>query len=162
MAESLSEAADSGFRAFHDLPAAETWNIDHVAIGTRGVFLIETKARSRRGGNKAQAAHEVIFDGEVLQFPRGKDTKPIEQAKRNAAWLADYLRNETGEPVEVFPLVVLPGWYVKTAAKGNFRVNVINANYLPGFLSRQAEKLEPAQVRRIITALDKKCRDVEF
>ena len=96
------------------------------------------------------------------RFPRSRETKPIEQAKRNAAWLADYLRNETGDPVEVFPLIVLPGWYVKTAAKGNFRVNVINANYLPEFLARQAEKLEPAQVRRIITALDKKCRDVEF
>jgi hypothetical protein len=162
VAEALGEAADSGFRAFHDLPAADNWNIDHVAIGKRGVFLIESKARRKRGGRNGQAAHEVIFDGETLQFPFGKDAKPIEQAKRNAAWLSDYLRNETGEPVEVFPLVVLHGWYVKTSAKGNFRVNVINANYLPGYLSRKGEKIEPAQVRRIITALDKKCRDVEF
>jgi hypothetical protein len=116
----------------------------------------------KRDGHKGQAAHEVIFDGEALQFPRGKDAKPIEQAKRNAAWLSDYLRNETGEPVEVFPLVVLPGWFVKQSERGNFRVNVMNAKYLPGFLQRQAEKIEPAQVRRIITALDKKCRDVEF
>jgi hypothetical protein len=78
------------------------------------------------------------------------------------AWLSNYLRNETGEPVEVFPLVVLPGWYVKQSEKGNFRVSVMNANYLPGFLGRQAGKFEPAQVRRIITALDKKCRDAEF
>jgi hypothetical protein len=162
VAEALSEAADSGFRAFHDLPAEENWNIDHVAVGTRGVFLIETKARRKRGGNGGQAAHEVIFDGEALQFPRAKETKPIEQAKRNAAWLSDYLRNETGEPVEVFPLVVLPGWFVKKSERGNFRVNVINANYLPVFLQRQAERIDPAQVRRIITALDKKCRDVEF
>ena len=74
----------------------------------------------------------------------------------------DYLRNETGEPVEVFPLVVLPGWFVKKSERGNSRVNVLNANYLPGLLERQAEKLKPAQVRRIITALDDKCRDVEF
>jgi hypothetical protein len=72
------------------------------------------------------------------------------------------LRNKTGEPVEVFPLVVLPGWYVKNSEKGNFRVNVMNANYLPGFLQRQGEKIDPAQVRRIISALDEKCRDVEF
>jgi hypothetical protein len=36
------------------------------------------------------------------------------------------------------------------------------AKFLPGFLERQAEKIEPAQVRRIKNALDKKCRDVEF
>ena len=104
----------------------------------------------------------VITQSEALRFPHSRETKPIEQAKRNAAWLADYLRNETGEPVEVFPLVVLPGWFVKKTERVNFRVNVINANYLPGFLARQAEKIAPPQVRRIITALDKKCRDVEF
>jgi hypothetical protein len=38
----------------------------------------------------------------------------------------------------------------------------MSANYLPEFLQRQGEKIEPAQVRRIITALDEKCRDLEF
>jgi hypothetical protein len=31
-----------------------------------------------------------------------------------------------------------------------------------GFLRRADEKLEAGQVRRIIAALDEKCRDVEF
>jgi Nuclease-related domain len=162
VAEALNEAAEFGFRAFHDLQTDKVGNIDHVTVSTRGVFLIETKARRKRGGNNRQAAHEVLYDGEALQFPFFRDTEPIEQAKRNAAWLSNYLRNKTGEPVEVFPLVVLPGWFVKNSEKGNFRVNVMNANYLPGFLQRQDEKIEPAQVRRIITALDEKCRDVEF
>ena len=64
--------------------------------------------------------------------------------------------------MRVEPLVVLPGWFVKFSEKGNFSVKAMNANYLPGFLARQAEKIAPAQVRRIITALDEKCRDVEF
>jgi hypothetical protein len=162
VAEALSEAADSGFRAFHDVQTENNGNLDHIAIGTRGVFLIETKARRKRGSNNGQAAHEVIYDGEVLQFPRSREAKPIEQAKRNAAWLSDYLRNETGEPVEVFPLVVLPGWFVKKSERGNFRVEVMAAKFLPGFLERQTEKIDPAQLRRIKNALDKKCRDVEF
>jgi hypothetical protein len=58
--------------------------------------------------------------------------------------------------------VVLPGWFVRIAEKGNFPVKVMNANYLPGFLQRQDEKIEPAQARRIVTALEEKCRDVEF
>lgn len=162
VAEALNEAADTGFRSFHDLQTDKLGNIDHVAAGTRGVFLIETKARRKHGGKNGQAAHEVLYDGEALQFPFFRDSESIEQAKRNAAWLSNYLRNKTGEPAEVFPLVVLPGWYVKNSEKGNFRVNVMNANYLPGFLRRQGEKIDPAQVRRIITALDEKCRDVEF
>ena len=125
------------------------------------------RERYRRRGNKTigkgtQAAHEVHYDGQTLQFPFFTTEKPVEQAKRNAKWLSNYLHKKTGEPVEVFPLVVLPGWYVKITGKGNFRVNVMAANYLPGFLQRQGEKTAPAQVRRIITALDEKCRDVEF
>lgn len=162
VAEMLSEAAENGFRAFHDLQTDKVGNLDHVAVGTRGVFLIETKARRKRGGTKEQAAHEVFYDGEVLRFPHSRDAEPMEQAKRNAAWLSNYLREATGEPVEVFPLVVLPGWFVKNSERGNFRVEVMAAKYLPGYLARQAEKVDPAKVRRIIFALDKKCRDVEF
>ena len=162
VAEALTEVADCGFRAFHDLPGGKDWNIDHVAVGTRGVFLIETKARRRRASRTGQAAHEVIYDGESLQFPFFKDAEPIEQAKRNAKWLANYLGKKTGETVWVEPLVVLPGWFVRATQKGNFPVKVMNATYLARFLRGHGEHIEVAQVRRIIAALDEKCRDVEF
>jgi hypothetical protein len=160
VAEALNEA--SGFRVFHDMPGGDDWNIDHVAVGTQGVFLIETKARRRRGSRNGQQAHEVIYDGEALQFPTYRAAKPIEQAKRNAKWLSNYLTKKTGEPVQVAPLVVLPGWFVKISEKGNFPVWVMNATFLPGHLQRQSEQIEPAQVRRIISAIDEKCREVEF
>jgi hypothetical protein len=133
VAESLGEAADSGFRAFHDLPGGDNWNIDHVAVGPRGVFLIETKARRRRASRNGQPAHEVVFDGEALQFPTFKETKPLDQAKRNAAWLCNYLTKKTGEPVRVEPLVVLPGWFVRIVEKGNFPVKAMNAIILSAF-----------------------------
>jgi hypothetical protein len=160
VAETLHEVADCGFRIFHDFPAGENWNIDHIAVGTRGVFLIETKARRRRRSRNGQPEHVVTYDGKSLQFPSGDDRKAIPQAERNARWLADFLSKRTAEPVTVEPLVVLPGWYVET--KGNFPVKVMNATYLAGYLRGQSEKIEPAQVRRIIVAVDDKCRDVEF
>ncbi|MBI2929677.1 MAG: NERD domain-containing protein [Verrucomicrobia bacterium] len=160
VAESLHEVADCGFRIFHDLPGGENWKIDHVAVGTRGVFLVETKARRRRPSRNRQPEHVVIYDGKALQFPSGDDTKAIPQAERNARWLAEFLSKRTAETVTVQPLVVLPGWFVET--KGNFPVKVMNATYLAGYLRGQGEKIESAQVRRIIAALDEKCRDVEF
>jgi uncharacterized membrane protein len=63
--------------------------------------------------------------------------------------------------VAVQPLVVLSGWFVEQG-KGNFNVKAMNANYLAGFLRREDEKLEAAQVRRIIAALDEKCRNDYF
>jgi hypothetical protein len=161
VAESLNEVADAGFRSFHDLPGGDNWNIDHVTVGARGVFLIETKGRRRRRSRNGQPEHVVMYDGESLQFPTGNDANAIAQAKRNAKWLSDFLTKKTGERVEVNPLVVLPGWFV--VPKGNFPVKVMNATYLAKFLRAQSESIrDAAQVRRIIAALDEKCRDVEF
>jgi hypothetical protein len=51
VAEVLHEAGDCGFRAFHDFPGGKggkDWNIDHVAVGTRGVFLAAFSLASTR------------------------------------------------------------------------------------------------------------------
>lgn len=161
VAEALHETADAGFRIFHDLPGGDAWNIDHVAAGPRGVFLIETKARRRRRtARNGQPGHVVLNNGKALRFPSGDDTKAIPQAQNNARWLANYLTKKTGEPVPVQPVVAVPGWFVES--KGDFAVKVMNAAYLAGYLRREGEKIAPAQVRRIVAALDEKCRDVEF
>jgi hypothetical protein len=161
VAEVLHEVADSGFRAFHDLPSDGDWNIDHVAVGTRGVFLIETKARRRRPSRNGQPEHVVIYNGKTLQFPAGYDADAVPQAERNARWLSNHLTKKTGENVAIQALIVLPGWFVEQG-KGNFNVKAMNAAYLAGFLRRQDENLDAAQVRRLITALDEKCRTLDF
>ena len=85
-----------------------------------------------------------------------------QQAKINAKWLSNFLQNETGEAVWVEPVVVLPGWYVLPPEKKDLRVKVMNATYLAKYLQALPEKIEPAQVLRIVNALDKKCRNIEF
>ena len=167
VAEVLHELGEAGYRAFHDLQPEstwDTWNIDHILVGARGVFLIETKARRRRPPNREghgeQAKHVVIYDGRGLTFPCGTDTSAIPQAQENADWLTDFLSKRIGEVVQVEPLVVIPGWYVE--AKGNFPVKVMNTNYARSYLRDQPAKIDPAQVRRIIAALDDRCRTLEF
>ena len=162
VAESLTEIASFGYRAFHDLPGEGKWNIDHVVVGPSGVFAIETKARRRRVGAGKQPAHEVHYDAEKLYFPTGEDREAVPQARGNARWVAEYLTKETGERVNAMPLLVLPGWYVKRLVADTKGFMAMNTTYLKKYLADQPEKLPPAQVRRIITALEKKCRDVEF
>jgi hypothetical protein len=160
VAEALHSLGDAGFRVFHDLPAGENWNIDHIAVGTKGVFLIETKTRRRRGSRETQREHEVKFDGSTLTFPFGRNTAAVPQAERNARWLTDYLAKETGEPVNVEALIVIPGWYIDGAKK--FPVRAMNCDYLEKYLRGRADRLPVPQVQRIITALEKKCRTLEF
>lgn len=161
VAEAINELREVGFRAFHDLQPTGTWNLDHVLVGTRGLFVIETKARSKHPTRTEQQIHEVVYDGEALLFPNGSlDRAALVQAQRNAAWLADFVAKKTAEITPAKALVVLPGWFVTT--KGDYPVKVMNSTYLVGFLRRQPESISPAQVRRIVAALDEKCRVLEF
>lgn len=159
-AEALNELSDAGFRAFHDLKPADDWNIDHVVAGSKGVFVIETKTRSRRGPGNGLEAHKVRVEGSVLTFPFERDEKATAQAERNARWLSDFLSKRTGEVVAVEPIVVLPGWYVIDPEKGP--VSAMGCNYLKGYLRRQDEKIPATQVARITAALDDRNRTLDF
>lgn len=139
----------------HDIPAAE-FNIDHVVVGPNAVFAVETKSRRKQGQGKASA--NVGYDGKALQFPGWSETKPLEQARAQARWLADYLRGETGEPVPVIPVVCLPGWYVTLGKEGaGSDVRVINPKMMSLFVdSGSRPPLQPAQRNRIVNALQKR------
>lgn len=158
--EVLHELANAGFRVFHDIPGDGDWNIDHVVVGPRGVFVIETKARRRREPKWDQPKNEVRQDGEVLVFPFCTNSKAIPQAKRNAEWLTDHLAKRTSEPVKCEALVALPGWYV--VQDYNAEVRAMNTVYLVKYLGDRPEKIEPEQVQLIINALEEKCRTLEF
>ena len=163
VAEFLAEAGELGFRSYHDLEGEADWNIDHVGVGTRGVFLIETKARTKfPSKNPGQHPdHEAWVDGPLIRFPTFDDSKTTNQAQGNARWLSNYLRGKTGESIFVMPLVVIPGWFVKLKSK-DCPVMVLSAKQLPAFLKNQNQGLDPKLVTQIRTALAERCRDLEF
>lgn len=120
-AQELNRLTAMGCAVFHDVPA-EAFNLDHVVVGNGAVFAVETKSRRKAAGPDG---HRVRFDGERLRFPDHVSTKPLEQADRNARWLARKLATTLGRPVPVIPVVALPGWYVeytREAAKSAVRV----------------------------------------
>ena len=158
-AEALHEAADAGLRVFHDIQAGDDWNIDHVAIGTKGVFLMETKAAIRLAGKKNEPTHHVKFDGSALQFPSGVDQVSVAQARRNAGWLSNFLMQKTGESVSVDTIVVLPGWWVEGRGDG---VKAMNCKYLTNYLRGQRDRISSTQVDRITEALEEKNRTLDF
>ena len=160
--EMLTEAAEWGYRTYHDFVGDGPWNIDHVCVSERGVFLIESKARTKRTStNPNLRDHEINVAGVALEFPTFTDTKSVNQALANARWLAKYLRDETGDTVFVEPLLVFPGWWVTLVSKER-PVLVLNTKQLLPYLWEQPAKLDPKLVIRIRTALEKKCRTLEF
>ena len=144
----------------HDIPV-EGFNIDHVVVGASSVYAVETKSRRKAGGGKASAS--VGYDGKALTFPTWVETRPLEQARAQARWLADYLRGETGEPVPVVPVLCLPGWFVQADRAGQQAdVRVINPKMTGVFFESGAlPRLQQAQRNRIVHALYKRYPEIE-
>jgi membrane protein implicated in regulation of membrane protease activity len=162
VAEALNTGslAAAGYMGFHDIPGDGDWNIDHVVVGPGGVFVIETKSRSRRKAKIKQEEHVVTFDGQTLRFPWCQDQKAARQAARNAEWLQKFLNGYAPGNLTVQPIVVVPGWWAE--ALGNYPVKVMNAKYLITFLSKAPHQFTSEQLKPLLLRLDERCRTVEF
>lgn len=164
--EQLQLATVHGWRIFHDLPFVSNgagFNIDHVAVGSGGVILIETKTRRKGNARPGFDPNTVFFDGRDLVWPWNEDNHGLEQAERNALWLSDWIRTEIGERVHVTPILALPGWWLeKKPARESRLCQVVNPKWLPAILAKQSPVLSPKQVEIIALRLDARCRDVEY
>lgn len=139
----LEHLREQGYKVFHDL-IGDGFNIDHLLIGKKGVFTIETKTYSKPVGKKAT----IKFDGINLTVNNFKpDRNPIVQAKSQAQWLSDLLIETTGRSLKIKPVLVFPGWYVEAT---NMRdVWILNPKGLASFLANETDNLSKEDVSLI-------------
>jgi hypothetical protein len=154
--EELSRLIVLGFEIYHDVPF-DGFNIDHVLVGPRGVFVVETKTRRKPVDEDGRKEFRVQFDGRSLQWPWGADSYGIEQAKNNAKTLANWLSSAVGENVWATPILTLPGWLVERKAPSD-GIHVLNPKEIYQVCSSYPEKLTEPPIRRICHQLDQKCR----
>ncbi len=160
-AEEINQLMRDGCRVFHDVPNEPYGNIDHVIVAPSGVFAVETKTRRKKKVPVGKKDHEVIFDGKALEFPNGRDTSALAQARQQADRLRVFLTKAVGEPVAVSPILTLPGWFV--SSRVNERMKVVNPKQIRQVvLNSPAAKLAPQLIERISHQLDQLCRDVEL
>ncbi|MDP2705538.1 MAG: NERD domain-containing protein [Patescibacteria group bacterium] len=135
--QSLEELRVSGCVVFHDV-LGENFNIDHVVVSPHGIFTIETKARSKKGGNES-----ITFDGEgVIVGSRYPDKHPITQSIDEAIWLKKILKESTGKEFQVRPVIVFPGWFVDSTsskyAQEKKGLWLLNPKALPTFIKNSS------------------------
>ncbi|QYK08585.1 nuclease-related domain-containing protein [Shewanella mangrovisoli] len=158
-----------GYQVFHDVQA-DGFNIDHLVIGKNGVFAIETKGRHKRnkdlrqtngngsnsGSSSGKKGYEVFYKDGRLNFPSWTETKPIEQAQRQAQWVSQWLTKATGSPVAATPALVFPGWYVTSQSKPPFPI--LNHKQLVGTIPKlKTQDLTQQQVDSIIYQVAQRC-----
>ncbi len=103
--EFLDRLRESGYRVFHDIVGGK-FNIDHVLIGCSGIYTIETKTVNKY----VKGIQKIQYDGESVSINGFvPDRNPISQAKAQAAWLKDLIKELTGRSLQVQPVVLYPG-----------------------------------------------------
>lgn len=154
-AQELAASLAGDNRIIHDIQCGD-FNIDHVVVTPAGVFAVETKSRLKPpAGN---GAPKVKYDGKMLDFGGWKERKPIEQAERQARWLANYLRKETGESFAVTAVLALPGWWIdRTARITPTMVQVINPKNSRWLLlpDKKAPLLDSPAIQRAANSVEK-------
>ena len=156
--QELDQLMRKGAFVFHDFPAG-SFNIDHVVVATEGVFAVETKGFTKPNRGQGRADATVTFDGSILKFPTWTTKEPLEQAERQADWLAKWLTGATGSPAHALPVLALPGWFVDLQGRGG--VSVYSGKQLSGLLqSRGARPLTEQEVQRIAHQVEQRCRTV--
>lgn len=148
VAHYVEELRTYGFAVFHDVPSGDA-NVDHIIIGTKGIFTIETKTMQKplRGACKVNIANGVIYaNGSAL--PRN----PLIQARAQANWLKNFLA-ESKFDVKVWPVVAFPGWFVDQDGVKAENAWVIEPKQLQPKIERQSDRYSPEQVSAMVSAL---------
>jgi len=157
--QELNHLMLNGCRVYHDFPA-DKFNIDHVVVGPKGVFAVETKGRAKPDKKGGTAEATVTFDGEALKFPNGTERGYLDQAKRQATWLSKWLSSAAGDPVTVQPVLALPGWFIQRDKPSDMLIfNGKNPDLLLKWC--RDDRLSEATIKRIVHQIDQRCRDVE-
>lgn len=176
VAAELAPLISQGYRIFHDFvfdmsPGGETttFNIDHIAVGADGVFVIKTKAKRKSTSKSTNELdrHEISVEGTsventTLRFPNGTtDDKPIKQALRQAQQFKRWLDKSGIPKVEVRPIVVFPGWMIKSEHWKKLGVQSARKLSLRLPALGRGRKLSPIEVQQIAARIEDKCRNIE-
>lgn len=159
--EALNQLMLVGCRVFHDFIVTntprKTWNIDHIVIGSNGVFAVETKTRRKAKGPEGAT---VTVGNNCLEYPWGTDQWSLDQADHGAAWLGDWISKTFERPIRVSPLLVLPGWFVERRRK--LPVTVLSAGEVAQVPKLDGTLLTANEVCRIAAMIEDRNRSVEY
>jgi hypothetical protein len=155
----LNQLLREGYHVFHDFPA-EVNNIDHVLAGPSGVFAVETTGRPKPDKDRVVVDAKVIYDGEALYFPdNAKEAVAVEQARRQAAALSQWLSGILDEPVQVQPTLALPGWFVERKKPDDLLLLYGQSSHYARILNGPAV-LTDDKLKRIVEQLEARNRGV--
>ena len=148
MAQYLEWFRSAGFFVFHDIPNGDA-NIDHLMVGSKGVFTIETKTLSKPARGPCKLS---VVNGEILANGNRLDRNPLVQAKAQAGWMRGFLK-ESRFDAHVWPVVLFPGWFVEPFDVKGAAIWVLEPKALSKFMENEPDRLNRDEVKAIGSAI---------
>jgi len=111
---------------FHDIQG--TWkngnhfNIDHILVSTKGVFVVETKTFSKDDSTENIIKHrgdQLWINGVLDKF------NALEEPRRHSIWLNNYLNDHKIQGAVVIPVLLFPRWKVDSLWNRNAPENLV-------------------------------------
>jgi hypothetical protein len=165
--QQLERCRTHGYHVFHDIQCERNkkcFNIDHLVIGPGGIFVVETKGRSKPASGETVA----WVQGNVVQLSDGSyDPDAIPQSERNAKhadkMLSDLISESVAlcqsftpsRPLPVRPVLVYPGWYIDKKRGDWHDVLLTCTEGVVGFIRKSKPRLSDREAKRIALILGK-------
>lgn len=134
---------ESGCHIYHDI-LGDSFNVDHVVISNKGIFVIETKTYSKPVSGNAR----ITFDGQKILI-NGSESKSdiITQVTASTSYIKKIINESTGKEFEPFPVVLFPGWFVEGSGNRFGKMWVLEPKAFRSFLDRQTVRLSDDDVK---------------
>ena len=152
------EMPQLGYKVYHDIQVKKNkrkMNIDHLVVGSNGVFLIEDKTWSKplKGQTVIRCDGTYIYREDM---PGKRYSKPVTEAFALAKEANAYLRSLTGESYPVKPVLVFVGWYNYADNRNDSPILVLNERALSSFIPkhRLSSSVDLRSLTLLTTKLD--------
>lgn len=146
--ETLNQLSNESTFVFHDIPG-ERFNVDHIIVSTRGIFVIETKHFNR------ELCHEFFYDGTMIyrimkdgrRFPC---PKLLPQIDGEARFIEQEIEHRADMKLPVIKVAILIGSYI--GGTENFKDYwLLNESSFVTAFRQQKECLDDSVVKLVAT-----------
>ena len=136
--EYLDLLREQGYKIFHDI-VGDNFNIDHLIISTKGIFIVETKTYSKPTDKDAK----IYFDGNSIKVDGMHLSKNLlSQVEASSQWLSTIIKESTGKEYPIKGVILFPGWYVQSVGNASkSKTWVLNPKALPKYLKNETSKI---------------------
>ena len=139
-------------RIFHDVPC-ENFNLDHVIICEKGIYVLETKTLSV----PVKGTEELLYKGgDKLYYKDSGEVvpgNPVGQVNAGIQWLRELLRKEYELEGKEYPQLPIRGVlvpadrYIENVNISEYDIWVLNQKAFAKFISKERNRLKAQTVR---------------